>query len=76
MADPTPRQRAQHAIRKADAVLGRIAKEAFLTYEDEAYIATQAQFHATKAVACALLDVADAIRSLNSPAAAADVLEA
>lgn len=69
MTDSSPRLRAEQAIHKANAVLGRLAKEAFLTYEDEAHIATRAQAHATKAVACALLDIADAIRSLNSPEA-------
>lgn len=47
---------------EGERVMKQIEKDSFLSYADEAAIATRAQYFATRAVAYALLEVAEAIR--------------
>lgn len=65
MAAKDPRQLAIQQLSKSNAVLHTLAKDPFLSYEDEAYVATHAQAYATRAVAYALLDLADAVRATS-----------
>lgn len=59
---PTRRQIAERNLTQAAKTLTEIDRQSFLSYSDEANIATHAQVFATTAVAHALLDIADAIR--------------
>ncbi len=58
----TNRDMAIHDLSKAAKELDQILKTPFVTYEEEAHIASHAQVYVIRAVVYALLDVADAIR--------------
>lgn len=66
MPSQTNRELLTTALRNADSLMKCIKREPFLTYQDEAHIATQAQAHATAAVAFALMELTDAIRQEGS----------